>query len=74
MVTLHLVYFNDIYFTVTSLQKIGVEKRWFMRSSKFDTSLLSIGADLFVYTEAEAGKMEIDNTWFQSILKDMIWL
>ena len=50
------------------------KKRWFMRPFSFDTSTLSVGADLFVYTMEEAERMKIDNTWFQSILQDMIRL
>lgn len=50
------------------------EERWFMRPFSFDTSALSVGADLFVYTSEEAERMKAGNTWFQNILQDTIWL
>jgi len=50
------------------------EKTWFLRSSGVDTSGLSVGADLFVYTEAEAREMERESPWFRHILSHTIWL
>ncbi|MCP4753822.1 MAG: nucleotidyltransferase domain-containing protein [Proteobacteria bacterium] len=50
------------------------EDRWFMRSSRYDASSLPIGADVIVYTEEEARRLEKDSLWFQSILKDIIWI
>ena len=50
------------------------EPRWFMRSSSVDVAALSVGADLFVYTEPEAGQMRRDSAWFRHVLGEMIWL
>lgn len=50
------------------------EKTWFLRSSGIDVSGLSVGADLFVYTEEEAREMERESAWFRHIVSEMIWL
>ena len=50
------------------------EPRWFMRSAGFDTLKLSVGADLFVYTEAEAERMRETSSWFQHILREVVWI
>jgi predicted nucleotidyltransferase len=50
------------------------ENRWFMRECGFDTLTLPLPADLFVYTDVEATRMKKNNGWFQSILKDIIWI
>ena len=53
----------------------GMDSRpWFMRSADFDTSTLPVGADVFVYTEEEAGRMKKTNAWFRHVLSEMIWL
>jgi predicted nucleotidyltransferase len=50
------------------------ERPWFMRGRDVDTSGLPLGADVFVYTEDEAARMEADNPWFRRILTEMIWV
>jgi predicted nucleotidyltransferase len=50
------------------------ESRWFMRSAHYQAIQLSLPADLFVYTQAEAERMEKNNPWFQSVLRDILWL
>ena len=50
------------------------ENRWFMRQAAIDTLTLPLPADLFVYTDEEAQRMEKSNAWFQNILKDIIWI
>ena len=45
-----------------------------MRSSSVDVAALSVGADLFVYTEPEAEQMRRDSAWFRHVLGEMIWL
>ena len=47
---------------------------WYLRSADFDTAALPLGADVFVYTEAEAARMQRDSPWFQHVLKEAIWL
>jgi uncharacterized protein len=56
------------------LVKESAERRWFMRSAVFDTTRLSVGADLFVYTEAEAKRMQETSSWFRHILKEIVWI
>jgi len=56
------------------LVRTSAEHRWFMRSAAFDTSGLSVGADLFVYTEAEAERMERASAWFRHVLREVIWI
>jgi predicted nucleotidyltransferase len=50
------------------------EPRWFMRGSAFETTELSVGADLFVYTEAEAARLTESSAWFRHILQEVVWL
>jgi len=50
------------------------ERTWFLRSSGVDLSGLSVGPDLFVYTEDEAQAMERESPWFRHILSETIWL
>lgn len=56
------------------LVRSSKERRWFMRSSDFDQAGLSVGADLFVYTEAEAARMKSSNAWFRHVLKELVWI
>jgi len=56
------------------LLKKSPEPVWFMRAKDFDTSNLSVGADLFVYTEAEAARMKDSSAWFRHILSEMLWI
>jgi len=49
------------------------EPRWFMRSSSFQTETLPLGADVFVYTQAERDQMEKTHPWFQHVLSETIW-
>lgn len=50
------------------------EPRWFMRSAAFDTSDLPVGADVFVYTEAEIARMASTNPWLKHILGETLWV
>lgn len=50
------------------------QKIWFLRAADVDVSGLSIGADLFVYTNEEAIAMERESAWFRHILPQMVWL
>lgn len=50
------------------------EPVWFLRSAAFDTSALSVPADLFVYTEAELSRMKVDNPFIQRILTEIVWV
>ena len=50
------------------------EPRWFMRSSSFEIETLPLGADVFVYTQAERDQMEKTHPWFQHVLSETIWL
>ena len=50
------------------------EPRWFMRSAAFDTSDLPVGADVFVYTEAEIERMSRDSLWLRRILEEIVWI
>jgi predicted nucleotidyltransferase len=50
------------------------ENTWFLRSSGVDVSGLSVGADVFVYTEDEAREMERESPWFRHVLAETIWL
>lgn len=50
------------------------QKIWFLRAADVDVSGLSIGADLFVYTNEEAITMERESAWFRHILPQMVWL
>ena len=50
------------------------EPVWFMRAKDFDTSGLSVGADLFVYTEAEAARLQDSSAWFSHILSEVLWI
>jgi predicted nucleotidyltransferase len=54
--------------------KQSKEPRWFMRAAAFDTSELTVGADLFVYTESEVARMQETSGWFRSILRQMVWI
>jgi predicted nucleotidyltransferase len=56
------------------LVRESVEPRWFMRAAGFDTLRLSVGADLFVYTEAEAMRMRESSSWFRHILQEIVWI
>jgi len=56
------------------LVKRSKEPLWFMRAASFDTSSLSVGADLFVYTESEAERMKKTSAWFRHILREVIWI
>lgn len=56
------------------LVKTSEERSWFMRGSGFDTSTLSVGADLFVYTESEAARMRDTSPWFRHILDEVVWI
>ena len=59
----------DLLLLVTDSQ----ESVWFMRSKDFDTAGLSVGADLFVYTEAEAMRLKESSAWFRHILGEVVW-
>ena len=50
------------------------QPRWFMRAAAFDTTALPLGADLFVYTEAEADRMRHTSPWFQHVLGTIVWI
>jgi hypothetical protein len=50
------------------------EPRWFMRAWALETSGLSVGADLFVYTAEEARLMETKSAWFGHVLGETMWL
>jgi predicted nucleotidyltransferase len=50
------------------------ETRWFLRSAAIDVRGLSIGADIFVYTVEETARLEKNSLWFQSIMREIVWL
>lgn len=50
------------------------EPRWYMRAIGFDTSSLSPPVDVFVYTEAEKGRMVKDNRWLRRVLSEIVWM
>lgn len=50
------------------------EPRWFPRGLTVDTSMLSVEADVFVHTEAEAARMSEASPWFQRLLAEIVWL
>jgi len=47
---------------------------WYLRAARFDTSALPVGADVFVYTQAEVERMQRDNPWLRHVLTEAIWL
>ncbi|MBN1270024.1 MAG: nucleotidyltransferase domain-containing protein [Kiritimatiellae bacterium] len=59
---------------VVILLRSSDEPRRFARALRFDTADLSVGTDLFVYTEAEANAMEADSPWFRHVLSEIIWM
>ncbi len=50
------------------------EPRWFMRASGVGASGLSVGADLFVCTEAESEQMRERSAWFRRVLGEALWM
>ena len=52
----------------------SAEPRWYMRAIGFDTLILTVPADVFVYTEAECDRMAKDNLWMKHVLDETIWL
>jgi len=50
------------------------EPRWYMRATAFDTSILTVPADVFVYTEAECERMAQSNCWMRHVLSEIIWV
>jgi predicted nucleotidyltransferase len=46
----------------------------FKRSAAFDTNDLPIGADVFVYTEAELERLGSDSPWLAHILGEVVWV
>lgn len=50
------------------------EPRWFMRAIAFDASELPVGADVFVYTQAEVDRMLPDSPWLSRILGEIVWV
>jgi hypothetical protein len=43
-------------------------------SAAIDVRGLSIGADIFVYTVEETARLEKNSLWFQSIMREIVWL
>lgn len=52
----------------------SAEPRWYLRGAAYDTSALPIGADVFVHTEAEVGRMVPGNPWLERILAETVWV
>ena len=52
----------------------STEPMWYMRAIGFDTLILTVPADVFVYTEAECDRMVKDNLWMKHVLDETIWL
>jgi uncharacterized protein len=50
------------------------ESNWFLRGREFDADPLPAGADVLVYTQAEASGMALDNPWMIHILSEIIWI
>jgi hypothetical protein len=63
---------NDL--DILILVRDSPEPRWFMRAAAYDTGGLSVGADVFVYTEAEAARMGESGGWMRGILREAVWL